>query len=123
MDRCSAVMADRQTVELPARGQAHAMAPDLAEAVEHLLGRHVECGPMQPVTQCPLDDQRQEADEGVSTDPVGQTMVDRADVELVLHDPEAPLDVGKKKKGSIPGLLRGMRRNLSEGLDKLGSSV
>jgi two-component system CheB/CheR fusion protein len=32
-------------------------------------------------------------------------------------------DLSIKRFGSIPGLLRGMRRNLSEGLDKLGSSV
>ena len=86
--------ADRlEAFEVLAGRQPDAVALDRAKPVQQLLRREIERRAMQTVAQRALDHQGEEADERVCTNPIVQA-VDRRDVELVLHDSEAALDVG-----------------------------
>ena len=50
----------------------------------------------QAQAQHPIEQQRQEADQGMRPDAVGQAMEDRCDFDLGLQNPESPFDVGQR---------------------------
>ena len=51
---------------------------------------------LQAQAQHPVEQQRQEADQGMRPDAVGQAMEDRCDFDLGLQNPESPFDVGQR---------------------------
>jgi hypothetical protein len=54
------------------------------------------CLRLQTQAQHPIEQQRQEADQGMRPDAIRQAMEDRRDLDLGFQDTESPFDVGQR---------------------------
>ena len=83
----SAQSSDGLTVDLDA------VLLDLAQQRECLLGREWVSGCLEFHPHHTVEDQGQEADQGMGADTLGQAMVHRCNLDITLEHAEAELDI------------------------------
>ena len=76
--------------------QTHAVMLNALQLLKRPLGRVAHISRLKAATHHPMQDQRHEADRRVRADPLGQTVIHRADLDLGLEHLETALDIGER---------------------------